>query len=113
MSVCLSFASGHGEWEDGTQVRLRIMWKTSAEWAAEIYKYVSRARAASLAPRIVPHDASLRLCSAFALVAVRFARAVNAVGVTRYHRRHEFRSKYEGIFVICWGLNGGFGMIWS
>jgi hypothetical protein len=39
----LPLVEGHGEWEDGTKVRMRIMWKSAAEWAAEIYTYVSAA----------------------------------------------------------------------
>ncbi|KAI9910629.1 hypothetical protein PsorP6_010794 [Peronosclerospora sorghi] len=32
---------GHGQWEDDTKTRCRIMWKKPAEWAAEIYDFVS------------------------------------------------------------------------
>ena len=52
---------GHGEWEDGTQVRLRVMWRTPKEWASYIYAYVGMLR-------IVFLCAALRLTNAIIFI---------------------------------------------
>ena len=44
---------GHGEWEDGTQVRLRVMWRTPKEWASYIYAYVGMLRIVFCVPPYV------------------------------------------------------------
>ena len=41
--------SGHGEWVDGSKTRMRIMWRTPAQWANFIYDWL---RERSMVPMV-------------------------------------------------------------
>ena len=41
--------SGHGEWADGSRTRMRIMWRTPAQWANYIYDWL---RERSMVPMV-------------------------------------------------------------
>ncbi len=42
-AVCADLIrTGHAEWEDVAQTRLRVMWRTPQEWAPIIYEFISQ-----------------------------------------------------------------------